>query len=376
MAAVGGAWNWITPYKRPISLVDLSISFPFQNNETIPYWLVILVALVVPGVLIFIVCLFFIPGPTAKRAPRSLVWKRKIWEWNTGWMGLGLSLATAFLVTQGLKNTIGKARPDLLSRCIPDTDNIEQYIIGGYGQTLDARWMRVSADICTQTDKSLLDDGFRSWPSGHASFSWAGLLYLTLFLCSKFAIAIPFLPPRTYSQDERYTAVETQNYDKLPRYDEFNFQRRPKHESSDRVGIEACISDLSVVPIRNMAAAPPNYLLLLAIIPSAAAAYISTTRYVDFRHHGIDIVSGSLIGIVAAWFSFRWYHLPIRQGAGWAWGARSRDRAFGIGVGRGTYVGLEGWGSKKSTHNEAMRHQDIEQGPVTVDDRAERLNDL
>jgi hypothetical protein len=39
--------------------------------------------------------------------------------------------------------------------------------------------------------------------------------------------------------------------------------------------------------------------------------------------------------------------MPISSGAGWSWGPRSRDRAFVIGVGRGGYVGDEGWGSAR-----------------------------
>lgn len=37
--------------------------------------------------------------------------------------------------------------------------------------------------------------------------------------------------------------------------------------------------------------------------------------------------------------------MPIREGAGWAWGARSRERAWGVRVGVGGYVGSEGWSS-------------------------------
>jgi hypothetical protein len=57
------------------------------------------------------------------------------------------------------------------------------------------------------------------------------------------------------------------------------------------------------------------------------------------------MIFGSLIGILSAYFAFRYYHLPISQGAGWSWGARSRDRAWAIGVGVPGYVGTEGWTS-------------------------------
>lgn len=86
------------------------------------------------------------------------------------------------------------------------------------------------------------------------------------------------------------------------------------------------------------------HLLILAALPLCVAVWICSTRYAEFYHFGFDLIGGSLIGALSAWFAFRWYHLPIRSGRGWAWGARSRKRAFGIGVGTAGYVGEEGWG--------------------------------
>lgn len=101
------------------------------------------------------------------------------------------------------------------------------------------------------------------------------------------------------------------------------------------------------VPPRNQAASPPLHLIIFAGIPVAAAVYICSTRFVEFYHFGFDLISGSLIGIGSAWFAFRWYHLPIGRGSGWAWGPRSKDRAFGIGVGIGNYADAEGWGASR-----------------------------
>ena len=44
--------------------------------------------------------------------------------------------------------------------------------------------------------------------------------------------------------------------------------------------------------------------------------------------------------------------MPIRRGAGWSWGARTRDRSFWLGVGREGYIGDEGWEGKKFDHDE------------------------
>ncbi|KAF1990799.1 PAP2 domain-containing protein [Aulographum hederae CBS 113979] len=344
IAFVGLGWSYLHPYRRPFSLVDLSISYPHVEDAAIPSWLLCVVSIVIPALVVFLVALIMVPGPTVSlQTPKSLIWRRKMWEWNAGWMGLALSLASAYMITQGMKNLFGKPRPDLLSRCNPDMGNLEAFSVGNYGARFNPQWVLVSADICTQTDIDLLDDGFRSFPSGHASASWSGLLYLTLFLCSKFAIAIPFLPPRSHSLDPTATALEAEQSDVLP-------------TRSTPDGPEP------VIPIRNQAAAPPVLGLVFAMVPVFAAIYICSTRYSGFNHHGFDIIFGSLIGIATSWGSFRWYHLPVRNGAGWAWGARSRDRAWVVGVGLQGFVGPEGWGTKKGFGAKKEKVEDKQTG--------------
>ena len=170
IAAVAGGWEFVEPFRRPFSPVDLSISYPYQTTEMIPTWLLVLCSLIAPAAIIMIVCLVFVPGPTAERGtPKSLIWRRKLWEWNTGWMGLALSLATAFLITQGMKNLFGKPRPDLLSRCQPDLDRIRDTAVNHVGEIFNPAWVLVTADICTTSNKDLLKDGFKSFPSGHSS---------------------------------------------------------------------------------------------------------------------------------------------------------------------------------------------------------------
>ncbi len=83
---------------------------------------------------------------------------------------------------------------------------------------------------------------------------------------------------------------------------------------------------------------PKQYLLLISVLPSFVALFIAIARWFDFRHHGFDILFGLGIGTVTAFFSFRYYHLPVGRGAGWAWGPRSRDKAFWAGVGSFSYA--------------------------------------
>jgi membrane-associated phospholipid phosphatase len=187
----------------------------------------------------------------------------------------------------------------------------------------------VSAAICTNTDKSILNDGFRSFPSGHASFSAAGLIYLSLFLAAKLAITLPFQAPRPYNGETSHLSAFSSRTTRLPRQSRTTSDDRDKGQSSSDDPFQPSGHSQTIIAARNQAAAPPVYLLIFAIIPFFASIYISSTRYSDFRHHGFDILFGYFIGTVTAIFAFRYYHLPISRGAGWSWGPRSRDISFG-----------------------------------------------
>ena len=346
IAATGGGLNYVSTQHRPFSLLDLNISFPLVT-ESVSTTTLALVALAAPAVIIVLVALIFVPGKDYRQmSTRSQVIRRKLWETYCGLTGLALSVAAAFFVTQGLKNLFGKPRPHLLALCDPDIANLAAHVVGGYGQDISPRWTLVDSSICRQKDQAVLNDAFRSFPSGHSSFSWSGLLYLALFICSKFAISIPYLPMTSMGLGQMSTQPPSDDIELLA------FQGPAAGSSAERgkspSGPETNNESSTVWPLYNQAAAAPTYGLVMVMIPLAVAAYITSTRYVEFWHFGIDVLSGALIGIATAWLSFRWYHLPVQRGQGWAWGARSRERAFGIGVGVGTYVGPEGWDSKKA----------------------------
>lgn len=163
----------MSPYHRPFSLVDQNISYPYVEKEKISTSTLILVSLVAPAIITLVLSL--VPTPHSKAPLQdahpigSSLWKRRLWEWNTAWMGLALSLATALLITSGMKNTFGKPRPDLLNRCKPDLQNLRSHAVGGYGDEVSEGILLVSWTICTQTSKEILNDGFASFPSGHSS---------------------------------------------------------------------------------------------------------------------------------------------------------------------------------------------------------------
>ncbi|KAK4105995.1 PAP2-domain-containing protein [Parathielavia hyrcaniae] len=348
-AAVGYVLGHITPNKRPFSLDDRNIAFPYTVNETVPVWLASVIAVGIPILVIVAVCFLLVPGSTVPAGtPKSLIWKRKLWELHTGLLGLALSITAAWFITNGMKNLFGKPRPDLLSRCQPDLDNIDKYIIGGLKglATATTAGQLVSPDICKNTDDYVLDDGFRSYPSGHSSSAAAGLLYLSLFIASKFAITIPFLAPAGFADASAFTAFPSRT--RLP---SIKVSGPETYELSSRgpSGLTSTVDSAlggkgisrqnqTVSAVRRQAAAPPLYLLTLAVAPFFASIFIAGSRWWDFRHHGFDIFFGYLIGAVSSFFAFRYYHLPISSGAGWAWGPRSHDKAFWAGVGSFSYA--------------------------------------
>ncbi|KAI3565737.1 PAP2 superfamily-domain-containing protein [Fusarium oxysporum f. sp. albedinis] len=342
---IGGWLDRIAPTKRPFSLIDASISYPFAEHELVPAYLLFVLAVGVPFVIVVVVSLILVPGMTVpKGTPKTLIWQRKLWELHVGVLGLVLSLTLSWFFTSSMKNLFGKPRPDLLSRCDPDWGNIDRYLVGGFKwQSMTGQL--VSADICQQTDKYKIDDGFRSYPSGHSSAAAGGLIYASLFMASKFAITLPFiLPPAASAAGAASHAAFPSQIHTDPVVDHYELSRTRGLDGSfsstptkEHVGQD----NTKVQSLRRQAAAPPIYLLALGLLPFGVSIFIAGSRWHDRRHHGFDILFGYLMGFTASIFAFRYYHLPIRAGAGWAWGPRSDERAFWAGIGRQGYAGTD-----------------------------------
>jgi membrane-associated phospholipid phosphatase len=283
--------NYINGYHRPFSLTDVTIAYP-NKSDIVSIPVVVIVAFVAPAGIIAALnlssVLMFHDRAEQQR------FRRAFWEIHVGCLGLCTGLAATLFVTSGLKDLVGKPRPNLLARCEPDLAHISQFIVGGFGDSLNSEAESlVTGAICQQSDHRLLDDSFAAFPSGHSSFSCAGLVYLSLWLCARFSLGLPYLD----------LSLNT-----------------PLYPSGKR---QAAASAL------DKQAAPPLWQTTLAFAPIVAALFICASRYADFHHAGFDIISGAIIGTVFAWTSFRIYHLPIRRGYGLlAWGPRKRGHAF------------------------------------------------
>lgn len=333
-AGVGGYYlGDITPNKRPFQLEDPNISFPYTVHETVSSRNLVIATVAVPVVVIILISLTVVPGLTVPPGtPAKLVWRRKLWELYASVLSFALGMASQWFIVNGLKNVCGKPRPDLLSRCQPDLENLSQYIVGGIANTT-SNGQLVSASICTNTDATILDDGFRSYPSGHSASSAAGLGYLALYLAYKFGVVFPYATPTAYGEADGFSAFPSRTASSQARSDDTYelTDRRRQQETAKEYPTPSRTG--RAMPLRRSGAAPPLYLLTLVLVPFGGSLFIAASRWFNFRHHGFDILFGYFIGTVTGLVAFRMYQLPMSQGAGWAWGPRSSEKAFWAGVG-------------------------------------------
>lgn len=133
--------------------------------------------------------------------------------------------------------------------------------------------------------------------------SWCGMFYLTLYLCSKFCISIPYLLPTFTPAATTITAASSPST-----------HIDNDLASSERQQVQEQKQSRIFYNQHTQAAAPPAYLFVLPLVPVCVATYIASSRYSDFRHHGFDIIFGSLMGAFFAWVSLplSLLHLMLR----------------------------------------------------------------
>jgi len=153
LAVVYGALDVIvTPFAQHFSLNDISIQYPYAVHERIPIHIALLISGLFPAVVIAVYTLFidglFSHHRRTTRTRSKYTFGDRLWELNCGWLGLFLSQGAAFVITGTLKNLCGRPRPDLIDRCQPRQGAADGIPFG-----------LVSKDICTQTDKAIMQDG-------------------------------------------------------------------------------------------------------------------------------------------------------------------------------------------------------------------------
>jgi diacylglycerol diphosphate phosphatase/phosphatidate phosphatase len=170
-----------------------------------------------------------------------------------------VSVGTSTLVTQVLKVTVGRMRPDFVARCLGLAIGETVPLVG---------WSEFRALVAAGCDASaahrVVDEGLRSFPSGHASTAFS--------LATTSALLI--------------------------------------------VG--------TGVGGRMMRVVGPAVTGFVAGVPLILALLCAVSRVVDFRHFPSDVITGCAIGLFSAVLThMAYFGLPHRGGEGRGWAAKA-----------------------------------------------------
>ncbi|XP_019459755.1 PREDICTED: probable lipid phosphate phosphatase 4 [Lupinus angustifolius] len=154
LGAIEGVLNIIEPFHRYIGkdmMADLM--FPFKE-DTIPMWAVPIYSIVIP---IFIFVAFYLV-------------RKDIYDLHHAILGLMFASLITGVITDSIKDAVGRPRPNFFLRCFPDKIPVFDVDTG---------------DVLCSGDAKVIKEGYKSFPSGHTSWSFAGLGFLTWYLSGK-----------------------------------------------------------------------------------------------------------------------------------------------------------------------------------------------
>ncbi|XP_007044212.2 PREDICTED: lipid phosphate phosphatase 2 isoform X3 [Theobroma cacao] len=197
------------------------LKYPMKQN-TVPVWAVPMYSVLLP------ICVFLVVYHR----------RRDVYDLHHSVLGLLFAVLITAIVTDAIKVAVGRPRPDFFWRCFPDgKDNYDQW-----------------GNVICHGNKADIKEGHKSFPSGHASWSFAGLGYLSLYLSGKIKV----------------------------------FNR------------EGHIARLCII-----------------FLPLLAASLVAVSRVDDYWHHWNDVFAGGFLGLVVAAFCYRQFFPNPYEDEGW-----------------------------------------------------------
>ncbi|XP_020705301.1 lipid phosphate phosphatase 2 [Dendrobium catenatum] len=215
--------NVIEPFHRFVGRDMMSdLRYPLKSN-TIPFWVVPMIGIVLP--------VFITLGIYFK--------KKNVYDLHNAVLGLLYSVLITGVLTDAIKDAVGRPRPDFFWRCFPDGKDF---------------YDKITTIVICHGDKSVIKEGHKSFPSGHSSWSFAGLGFFSWYLAGKI-------------------------------------------KAFDRRGHVAK--------------------LCIVLLPILCASFIAISRVDDYWHHWQDVVAGGLLGLVVASFCYLQFFPPPYDTDGW-----------------------------------------------------------
>ncbi|KAJ9173998.1 hypothetical protein P3X46_017075 [Hevea brasiliensis] len=216
--------NFIEPFHRFVGqgmMTDLT--YPFKPN-TVPVWAVPILAGVLP---IAVFCVYY-------------YYRKDVYDLHHSILGLLFSLLVTGVITDAIKDAVGRPRPNFFWRCFPDGKEA---------------FNPVTKDVICHGDAKVIKEGYKSFPSGHSSWSFAGLTYLAWYMSGKLRV----------------------------------FDRRGH------------VAKLCII-----------------LIPVLIAVLVGISRVDDYWHHWTDVFAGALIGTTVAAFCYLQFFPYPNEIEGWA----------------------------------------------------------
>ncbi|KAJ3992813.1 phosphatidic acid phosphatase type 2/haloperoxidase [Lentinula boryana] len=203
-------------------LTDTSIQFSIKEVQTVSNGLLAAV-LVIPYLAIIVGNLLFN--------------FRNWWDLHASLLGLTAVYSASGSFVQFVRVTVGRPRPDFIARCNPAAGSVNSPFFG-----------LTNITICQSTDSAFIKDGMRSFFSGHAILSAAGLGFMSLYWAGKLHL--------------------------------FNRQAY-------------------------------TYKVWLVFSPLVLSIWICLTRVADRRHHWNDVATGFIIGLLFTYIFYRQFYPPL-----------------------------------------------------------------
>ncbi|PZC76325.1 hypothetical protein B5X24_HaOG204772 [Helicoverpa armigera] len=202
------------PYMRHLTETELRTDYRRPRHDSyVPAWATVTLIVFVPLLCIYIS--FALTKNYVDTVQALLAWS--------------LALTINAMITESLKLIVGRPRPDFFWRCFPDglvTPGLE----------------------CTGDAYDVLD-GRKSFPSGHSSFAFCSLGFLSMWFCGKLGVL-----SRNRGQGFRVVAV---------------------------------------------------------LAPLTVASGVAVSRWCDNHHHWEDVLAGAVLGFTSTYFCYLQFYHPL-----------------------------------------------------------------
>ncbi|KAJ8737781.1 hypothetical protein PYW08_000376 [Mythimna loreyi] len=202
------------PYMRHITESELLTDYKRPRHDSyVPSWALVLLIVFVP---LFCICTPF-------------MWTKNFADTVQALLAWTLALTINAVATEFIKLIVGRPRPDYFWRCFPN------------GETTPGL-------SCTGNIYDVIE-GRKSFPSGHSSFSFCSLGFLSIWLCGKLGVL--------------------------------------SRSRGQACGVIVCLAPLVV------------------------ASGVAVSRVCDNHHHWEDVLVGSMLGFTITYFCYHQYYHPL-----------------------------------------------------------------